>query len=104
MFDKILQAQQQAGEVKKRLDDITVTGSAGGGVVVVTANANKQIKSVKIDPIVLNEGDIEMLEDVILTAINQALDQAENISQTEMAAMTKNMLGDMGGLGSLFGK
>jgi DNA-binding YbaB/EbfC family protein len=104
MFDKLLQAQQQAGEVKQRLDGITVTGSAGGGVVVVTANGNKQIQSVKIDPIVLKEGDIEMLEDVILTAVNQALEQAENISQTEMAAMTRNMLGDMGGLGSLFGK
>lgn len=104
MFDKILEAQQKAGEVKKRLDAITVTGSAGGGIVVVTANGNKQIQSVKIDPIVLKEGDIEMLEDVILTAINQALEQAENISQSETAAMTKEMLGGMGGLGALFGK
>src|SRR5476649_2180630 len=104
MFDKLLQAQQQAGEVKKRLDAVTVTGSAGGGVVVVTANGNKQIQSIKIDPIVLKEGDIEMLEDVILTAINQALDQAESINQSEMAAMTKDMLGNMGGLGQLFGK
>jgi len=104
MFDKLLQAQQQAGEVKKRLDAITVTGSAGGGVVVVTANGNKQIQSVKIDPIVLKEGDIEMLEDVILTAINQALELAESINQSEMAAMTKDMLGNMGGLGQLFGK
>lgn len=104
MFDKILEAQQKAGEVKKRLDAITVTGSAGGGVVVVTANGNKQIQSVKIDPIVLKEGDIEMLEDVILTAVNQAMEQAENISQSETAAMTKDMLSGMGGLGALFGK
>ncbi|EHQ27993.1 YbaB/EbfC family nucleoid-associated protein [Mucilaginibacter paludis] len=101
MFDKLFEAQQKAGEVKSRLDSITVTGSAGGGVVVVTANGNKQILSVKIDPVVLKEGDIEMLEDVILTATNQALEQAENISQTEMAAMTRNMFGDMG---NLFGK
>jgi DNA-binding YbaB/EbfC family protein len=104
MFDKILEAQQKAGEVKDRLNAITVTGSAGGGVVVVTANGNKQILSVKIDPVVLKEGDIEMLEDVILTAVNQALEQAENVNQTEMAAMTKNMFGDMGALGGLFGK
>ncbi len=104
MFDKLLQAKQQADEVKKRLDAITVTGSAGGGVVVVTASGNKKIQSIKINPIVLNEADIEMLEDVILTAINQALDQAENISQSEMAAMTKDMLGNMGGLSGLFGK
>jgi DNA-binding YbaB/EbfC family protein len=98
MLDKILQAQQQAGEVKQRLDGITVTGSAGGGVVLVTANGNKQILSVKIDPLVLKENDIEMLEDVILTAVNQALEQAENISQNEMAAITRSMLGNMGGL------
>lgn len=101
MFDKILQAQQQAGEVKAKLNDITVTGSAGGGVVVVTANGNKQIQSIKINPMVLKEDDIEMLEDVILSAVNQALEQAENINQTEMAAMTKSMFGDLGGL---FGK
>jgi DNA-binding YbaB/EbfC family protein len=101
MLDKILEAQQKAGEVKNRLNAITVTGSAGGGVVVVTANGNKQILSVKINPVVLKEGDIEMLEDVIQTAVNQALEQAENVSQTEMAAMTRNMFGDMGGL---FGK
>ena len=101
MLDKLMQAQQQAGEVKKRLDDITVTGSAGGGVVVVTANGNKQIQSIKINPIVLNEGDIEMLEDVILSAVNQALEQAESVNQAEMAAMTRNMFGDMSGL---FGK
>lgn len=101
MFDKLFEAQQKAGEVKKRLDAITVTGSAGGGVVVVTANGNKQILSVKIDPVVLKEDDIEMLEDVVLAAVNQALEQADNISQSEMAAMTKDMLGGMGGL---FGK
>lgn len=101
MFDKLMQAQQQAGEVKKRLDGITVTGSSGGGVVVVTANGNKQILSVKIDPVVLKEDDIEMLEDVILSAVNQALEQAESVSQAEMAAMTRNMFGDLGGL---FGK
>src|ERR1700712_4755777 len=98
MFDKILQAQQQAGEVKERLNGITVTGSAGGGVVVVTANGNKQIQSIKINPMVLKEDDIEMLEDVILSAVNQALEQAENINQTETAAMTKSMFGDLGGL------
>src|SRR5471030_2580988 len=104
MFDKILEAQHKAEEVKQRLDAITVTGSAGGGVVVVTVNGNKQLQSIKIDPVVLKEGDIEMLEDVILTAVNQAIEQAENISKSEMAAMTKDMLGGMGGLGNLFAK
>jgi len=98
MFDKLLEAQQQAGELKKRLDNITVTGSSGGGVVVVTANGNKQIQSIKINPMVLKEDDIEMLEDVILSAVNQALEQADTISQTETAAMTKSMFGDLGGM------
>jgi DNA-binding protein YbaB len=71
MFDKIMQAQQMAGEVKKRLDTIMVSGVAEGGMIKVTANG---------------------------IAINKAMEQADNVSQSEMAAMTKDMLGGLGGL------
>lgn len=49
MFDKLMEAQQMAGEVKKRLDDITVLGLAEGGKIMVNANANKVVRSVTID-------------------------------------------------------
>ena len=101
MFDKIMEAQQKAGEIKKRLDAITVTGTAEGGKITVTANANKAVQSVAIDEAFLKEADKEELEELLVIAINKAMEQAENVSQSEMAAMTQNMFGDMGGL---FGK
>lgn len=101
MFDKLMEAQQKAGEVKKRLDAISVSGVAEGGKITVTANANKVIQSIHIDSAFLADADKEEIEELLVVAVNKALEQAENISQSEMAAMTKNMFGDLGGM---FGK
>jgi len=99
MFDKLMQAQQMAGEVKKRLDGITVSGSAEGRKISVTANGNKVVQSIVIDEDFFKDADREQLEEVLVTAINKAMEQADNVSQSEMAAMTKQMLG---GLGNFF--
>lgn len=99
-----MEAQQKAGESKKRLDAITVTGQAEGGKITVTANANKVVKSIDIDNVFLADADKEELEELLVIAINKAMEQADNVSQAEMAAMTKDMFGGMPGLGSLFGK
>ena len=104
MFDKLMEAQQKAGEMKKRLDAISVSGAAEGGKIVVNANANKVIQSVQIDPDFLANADKEELEELLVVAINKAIEQAENISQSEMAAMTQSMFGGLGGLGNMFGK
>ena len=101
MFDKLFEAQQKAGEVKKRLDGITVSGAAEGGKITVTANGNKVIQSINIDDDFLKSADKEELEELLIVAINKALVQAENVSQSEMAALTKDMFG---GLGDMFGK
>ncbi|HWZ02804.1 MAG TPA: YbaB/EbfC family nucleoid-associated protein [Mucilaginibacter sp.] len=98
MFDKLMQAQQKAGEVKKRLDAITVTGVAEGGKITVTANGNKVIQSVVIDDELFKEGDKEQLEELLVIAVNKAMEQADNVSQSEMAAMTKEMFGGLGGM------
>lgn len=99
-----MEAQQKAGEVKKRLDAIIVTGIAEGGKITVTANGNKVVQSVVVDDDLLKDADKEQLEELLVVAINKALEQAENVSQSEMAAMTQAMLGGMGGLGNLFSK
>ncbi|MFA6245952.1 MAG: YbaB/EbfC family nucleoid-associated protein [Mucilaginibacter sp.] len=104
MFDKLMEAQQKAGEVKKRLDAITVTGTAEGGKISVQANGNKVVQSVNIDLDFFKDADKEELEELLVVAINKAIEQAENLSQSEMAAMTSAMLGGMGGLGNLFNK
>jgi nucleoid-associated protein EbfC len=101
MFDKLMEAQQKAGEVKKRLDAISVSGSAEGGKITVSANANKVIQSITIDDDFFKQADKEELEELLIVALNKALEQADNVSQSEMAAMTQQMFG---GLGNLFGK
>lgn len=98
MFDKLMQAQQKAGEVKQRLDAITVTGSAEGGKITVSANGNKVVQSVTIDDDFFKDADKEQLEELMVIAINKAMAQADNVSQSEMAAMTKDMFGGLGGL------
>lgn len=98
MFDKIFEAQQKAGEMKKRLDGITVTGTVEGGKITVTANANKVVQSIVISDEFLKEANKDELEELLVTAVNKAMEQADNINQSEMAAMTKNMFGDLGGM------
>ncbi len=104
MFDKLFEAKQKAEDLKKRLDGITVSGSAEGGKITVTATANKVVQSINIDEEFLKSADREELEELLIVAINKALDQADNIHQSEMAALSRDMLGGMGGLGNLFGK
>ena len=104
MFDKLFEAQQKAGEIKNRLEAITVTGTAEGGKIAVTANGNKKIVAVNIAQDWFADADREQLEEVLAVAINKALEQADSLSQAEMAAATKDMFGNLGGLGSMFGK
>ncbi|HIY75924.1 MAG TPA: YbaB/EbfC family nucleoid-associated protein [Candidatus Sphingobacterium stercorigallinarum] len=103
MFDKLFEAQQKAQEIKARLDHVSVTGEAEGGRVRVIATANKEIKEVKVDPELLQEGGLEEVEELLVVALNKALVQAEEISQTEMQAASQDLLGGLGGLGNLFG-
>ncbi len=104
MFDKIFEAQQKAEEVKKRLDGITVSGTAENGKITVTANGNRVVQSISINEDFYKEADKEELEELLAVAVNKAIEQAENLNQAEMAAMTQNMFGDLGGLQNLFGK
>ncbi|GAA4783402.1 YbaB/EbfC family nucleoid-associated protein [Olivibacter ginsenosidimutans] len=101
MFDKLFQAQQKAEEIKKRLDTISVFGEAEGGLIKVEATANKEVKAITIDPSFYEDADLEELEELLTVAVNKAMQQAEHISQTEMQAATKDMLG---GLGGMFGQ
>ena len=101
MLDKILEAQKKAEEIKFRLDTIIVRSVVEGGKISVTATGNKILTAISIDPQFLITSDSEQLEELLLTAINNVLQQAEQVSQSEMEAVTKEM---MGSLGNLFGK
>ena len=98
MFDKLMAAQKQTEEIKKRLDTISVFGEVEGGAIRITSTANKAITAIEIDEEFYKQADREELEELLLTAINKALTQADQVSATEMQAATKNMLGGLGGM------
>lgn len=87
--------QRQMEETTKELEEKEVTASSGGGAVEVTVSGKKEVVSIKISEEVVDPDDIEMLEDLIVAATNEALRQMEEISQSQMAKIT-------GGLGGGF--
>ena len=80
--------QQQMEEIQASLAKRTVEATSGGGAVKVVAKCDGTVSSIKIDPQALNPGDAQLLEDMILTATNQALGQAKEISNAEMGKAT----------------
>ena len=85
------QAQQMQDKLQKQMAEVRVEASAGGGMVTVVMNGAKQIQSLKIDPEVVSKEDVEMLQDLLLAAINDAHRKADE-------AMSQQMNGMMGGL------
>ena len=76
------QAQQMQEHLQKQMADLRVEGNAGGGMVTVVVNGAKQLQSLKIDPEVVSKDDVEMLQDLIVAAINDAQRKAdEQLSQ-----------------------
>jgi DNA-binding YbaB/EbfC family protein len=80
--------QQQVEQIQNELAKRTVEATSGGGAVKVVAKCDGTIGSIKIDPQAINTADAQLLEDMILTAANQALNQAKEISSTEMGKVT----------------
>src|SRR3954463_7472701 len=91
-FMKILQqAQEMQGklqQVQEELQQQTVTASAGGGMVTVEANGQGTVRSVKIDPSVVNPADVEMLEDLVLVAVTEVQKKAQALAQSSMGKLT----------------
>jgi DNA-binding YbaB/EbfC family protein len=91
-FMKILQqAQEMQGklqQVQEELQQQTVTASAGGGMVTVEANGQGTVRSIKIDPSVVNAADVEMLEDLVLVAVTEVQKKAQALAQTSMGKLT----------------
>jgi DNA-binding YbaB/EbfC family protein len=89
--------QQQMEQIQNDLAKRTVEATSGGGAVKVVAKCDGSIASIKIDPQALNPSDAQLVEDMIITAANQALGQAKEISNAEMGKVTSGF--NMPGLG-----
>ncbi len=88
--------QRQMQEAQAQLADQTVEASSGGGAVKVTASCDGAVKSISIDPDAVDTEDISMLEDMVLGAVNQALDKGRETQASEMGKLTGGMGGGMG--------
>jgi len=88
IFSQISKLQEKAKQVQNELAKKTVEGSAGGDMVTVKMNGKKEVVSIKINKEVVNPNDIEMLEDLLVAAINQAQEKVQELISEEMGKLT----------------
>ena len=84
--------QEEISKVQEELEDLRVTGTAGGGMVEVTANGRQQIIDIKIEPEIIVSEDFEMLEDLIVAAVNKALQTSQEKANEQMSKVTGGLL------------
>lgn len=91
IYKQVQKMQAEMERVQAELADKRVEGSAGGGMVKVTANGKLEVLEIKIDREVVSPDDVEMLEDLVVAAVNQALENAQRMQAEEMSHLTGGM-------------
>jgi DNA-binding YbaB/EbfC family protein len=89
------QAQQMQEKMAKEMEELRVEASSGGGVVTVQMRGNHEVESIKIDPEAVKEGDVEMLQDMIVAALNEANRKVEEAMKGKLGGMLPPGLGNM---------
>jgi hypothetical protein len=93
------QMQQQLMSAQQELAEAEVTGSAGGGLVTAVVSGGGELKSLTIDPKVVDPDDVETLADLIVAAVRDANTEAQNLAAAKMGPLAGGLGGDLGGLG-----
>jgi hypothetical protein len=96
LMQQVGQMQEQMQQATEELANETVEATAGGGMVTVTANGAGEIKSIKIDPKVIDPNDPEMLGDMVLAAVNEAIRSANSLAESKLGGLTGGALGGLG--------
>ncbi|MGR5920598.1 YbaB/EbfC family nucleoid-associated protein [Bacillus paranthracis] len=91
MMKQMQKMQKEMAKAQEELGEKTVEGTAGGGMITVIANGHKQILEVKVKEEVVDPEDIEMLQDLVLAATNDALKKADELSNSTMGKFTKGL-------------
>jgi DNA-binding YbaB/EbfC family protein len=91
MMQQAAKMQEQLAQTQAELADKTVTATAGGGKVTVTANGAGEVLAIKIDKTVVDPEDVESLEDLILTGVQKAIEEGKALQQAEMSKVTAGM-------------
>jgi DNA-binding YbaB/EbfC family protein len=102
MRQQVMKLQEQMAQTQEALGDETVTVTAGGGVVAVVINGHQRVESITIEPEVVDPEDVEMLQDLIVAAVNEAIEQSQSMAAERLGALTGG-LGGLGNLGGLLG-
>ncbi|HSQ75182.1 MAG TPA: YbaB/EbfC family nucleoid-associated protein [Bacteroidota bacterium] len=98
MMKQIQKVQEKMAQVQEELEQKTVVGESGGGMVKATVNGKQRLTALAIEREVLTGEDQEMLEDLILAAVNKALEESQKMAQEEMAKVTSGILPNIPGL------
>ena len=85
------QVQQMQAQMQQRMSELRVEGSAGGGMVKATMNGNKELLAVAIDKEAVDPNDVEMLQDLVVAAVNEASRKADEEMQGQLGALTGGM-------------
>ncbi|MDA8219984.1 MAG: YbaB/EbfC family nucleoid-associated protein [Dehalococcoidales bacterium] len=85
------QMQARLAKMQEELANETVTGTAGGGAVSVVVNGQQEIRSIKIQPEVVDPEDVEMLEDLVLAALNEAMNKSRELASQRLGGLTGGM-------------
>jgi DNA-binding YbaB/EbfC family protein len=101
LMAQVQQMQQQMAEQQEALADETVSVTAAGGVISVEITGHQRVKSITIDPEVVDPDDVEMLEDMLVAAVNAAVEQSQAMAAEKMEGLTggmdiNNLLGGLG--------
>jgi DNA-binding YbaB/EbfC family protein len=101
LFQQMTDMQEQMQKAQDELANESVEATAGGGMITVVANGAGEIKSIKIDPKAIDPSDAEMLEDMILAAVNEAVRSAHSLMESKLGGLAGGALGGLGlpGLG-----
>jgi DNA-binding YbaB/EbfC family protein len=99
MRQQIQRLQEQMLQTQEALGDETVSVTAGGGAITVVMSGHQRVESILIEPEVVDPEDVEMLQDLVIAAVNEAIEQSQSMAAERMGALT----GGLGSLGGLLG-
>jgi hypothetical protein len=98
MMKQIQKMQERMTQVQEELEHKTVVGDAGGGMVKATANGKQRLTAIALEKEIINPDEREMLEDLILAAVNKAIEESQKLAQDEMSKVTSGLLPNIPGL------
>ncbi|MDT8325056.1 MAG: YbaB/EbfC family nucleoid-associated protein [Bacteroidota bacterium] len=98
MMARVQELQNRMAEAQQKLRELETTAEVGGGMVRVTMNGKQEVRKISIEKSVVTPDDVELLEDLILSAVNKAIDQSQKMAKEEMGSATAGLMPNIPGL------